>query len=334
MKKVIYGGVFLALISVSVIGCKKSTVKPKEESIESQQLKTSLYRTDDKMLIFNTVPDFDAIIERAGEDLYSELKALEFMSYAETLSSEQENVLDDEFLSWVLNKDLAVQIGNYIYKIDKPNSTVYALSVSQASSYADLIAKNTSNKYVLTFSTEDNVFELLGEVESTEKGSNSCRNSNQQVDNWFEYADFVDVDNVYGNGSDKRYKFERKLKIKYDNWGIYRKFYTEFWHNEKLGGVFDETYFYICDSVQYNVKGGGSGLLTHYPSYAFALNQAIEVPTSNYTYYDDHKEVVYYRATKCLKAYKIRAWVWMRNREDFTPDLVPSSGYLRISDGY
>lgn len=336
MKKVIYVGAFLALVGISIVGCKKEpiqTIGAKNSSEQTLQLKSTAYRSDGKLLIFNSVADFDAIIERAGDDLYSELKALEFKAFAETISSQSENVLEDEFLSYVLNEDLAVQIGNYIYKIDKPKQAVFALPVAESASYSDLIAENTANKYVLAFSTEDNVFELLGEVESTEKSSTSCRNSQTGGDEWVEYANFIDVNNIYGNGTDKRYKFERNLKVRYDSWGIYKKLFTEFKHNEKWYGIYDETYFTIAYQVSYQVKGGGSGTQTHYPTYPFATTaQTVNVPTGSYEYYDDSKEIIHYRATKCLKAYDLKAWCWMRNRQTLKHNLVPDAGYYRIHD--
>ncbi len=336
MKKIIYLGAILASGVTLIVGCKKSVIEPvgSNSKTESIQLKNAYYTTDSKMLIFNTVEDFDAIIENAGDDLYSELRSLDFTCYAETLDDHSPNLVEDEFLSYVLNEHFIVQIGNYIYKINKPNQTVFALSTEHASSYNDLVAENITNEYVLPFSTEDNVFELLAEVESTDKSSTSCRNSNSSVDPWFMYADFIDVNNIYGNGTDKRYKFERRFMVRYDNWGIYRKLFTEFKHNENWFGLWDETYFTVAYQVSYQIKGGGSGTFTHYPSYPFATtSQTVNVPTNQYEYLDDNKEIVHYRATKCLKAYDLKSWCWMRNRATLKHNLVPgSSGYLRVND--
>lgn len=338
MKKVIYGGLFLALVGVGVIGCKKEsfqTAGEKGSDTETSQLKSMAIKTDGRLLIFNTVADFDAAIERSGEDLYRQLHDLGFKSFAETIVSESDDVLEDEFLSNVLNQDLAIQIGNYIYKIDKPNLKVYALPVSEAASYNDLIAENTANKYVLTFSTEDNVFELLGEAPNTDKAlSKNCQSTKENNDGgWKKYADYTDVDNDYGNGSDKHYKFEYYCRVRYDNWGIYRKLFTEFKHKETGGGTFNGTYVSFVYKVSYAVKNGNSGNVTHDANYNFSANTTIEVATSYYEYFTDNKEIVHYKGSKCLKAYDLNSWVWMRNRETFKPILAPSSGCIRINDG-
>lgn len=336
MRKLVYGGVLLALVGVSVIGCKKSTIKPQEENIESesQQLKTTLYRTDGKMLIFNTVRDFDATIEIADDKLHTELKGLGFPSYAETLNEGDKNLIESEFLSCVVNKDFIVQIGNYIYKINKPNKQVFALSINNPEFYNDLIAENTTNKYILGLSTDDDVFELLGEIESTGKGSNSCRNAKSDADGgWSQYADFTDVDNIYGKGTDKRYKFEKRFMVKYDSWGVYKKLFIEFKHNETWGGIWDETYFAVAYESSYNVKGGGSSTTTHYLTYPFATTATtVNVPTSSYEYYDDNKEIILYHASKCLKGYDLKAWCYMRRRDTLKHWLIPAAGYLRIND--
>jgi len=45
------------------------------------------------------------------------------------------------------------------------------------------------------------------------------------------------------------------------------------------------------------------------------------------------KEIIHYRATKCLRAYVLKSWCWYRNREFLTPKLYPNNGCLRIEVG-
>ena len=121
--------------------------------------------------------------------------------------------------------------------------------------------------------------------------------------------------------------------VRYDNWGIFRKLFTEFKHKEVAGGTFDGTYVSFVYKVKYAVKNGGTGNVIHDASYPFATNTTISVPTDYYEYYTDNKEVVHYRGTKCLKAYDLKSWMWMRSRETLKPILAPSSGCIRINAG-
>lgn len=336
MKKLIYGTLFLALAGIGVVGCKKE-IASNNQTNKSQGVKEKsiLYRVENGMLVLNTVDDFDQLIELSTEDFNQTLKDLDYTSYIETLNANEVNTIEDGFLSVVLNRDQAVQIQNYIYRINKASNKVFALHKDYFSSYSDLITENTSNKYILEFSTEDNVFELLGEVEDTEKAlSKKCQSTKENNDGgWNEYADFTDVDNIYGNGKDKRYKFKYRCMVRYDNWGIYRKLFTEFKHKESFGGTWDYTHVSIIYKVKYEIKNGGSGNVTYDDNYSFATNTSIQVPTSQYDYVTANKEIVHYKGTKCLRAYDLNSWFWMRSRKTLMPILAPSSGCIRINDG-
>jgi hypothetical protein len=336
MKKLIYGTLFLALVGIGIIGCKKE-ISSKQETNNSQSVKEKsiLYRVENGMLVLNTVDDFDQLIELSTDDFNQTLKDLDYISYVETLNANDVNTIEDGFLSVALNRNQTIQIQNYIYRINKASSKVFAIHKDHFSSYADLIAENTSNKYVLEFSTEDNVFELLGEVEDTEKAlSKKCQSSKENNDGgWNEYADFTDSDNIYGKGTDKRYKFKYRCMVRYDNWGVYRKLFTEFKHKESFGGTWDYTHVSIIYKVKYEIKNGGSGNVTYDDNYSFATNTSIQVPTSQYDYVTDNKEIVHYKGTKCLRAYDLNSWFWMRSRKTLMPILAPSSGCIRINDG-
>ena len=336
MKKLIYGSLLLVLAAAGVTSCKKDTINEKSKSsVSSPQLRSStLYRVGNGMLIFNTVDDFDKVIQLSTDAYNQSLRDLSYVSYAESLTSGQVNTVEDEFLSAALSRDQAIQIQNFIYHLNKPNGRVFAIHKDKYSHYADLISENTSNSNVLSFSVDENVFELLGEVVDNEKAlSSNCQSSMQNTNGgWTQYADYVDVQNVYGNGSDKRYKFSVWLRVRYDNWGFYRKLFTEFKHKESWGGTFNETYASIAHQVNYYIKNGGSGNVTQYPSFPFASSSSYN-GTSGYEYYTQNKEIQHYRGTKCLKAFVLKSWTWYRNRQHLTPRLYPSNGCLRIEAG-
>ncbi len=286
------------------------------------------------MLVIKSVEDFDSLLSLPNEKIVKNLINLNYTSYAETIYEDSLSVIGDEFLSAALNKDLCIQIGSYIYKIDKPNEKLYALHIDKLEYYSDLRSENTSNKFVLEFSTEENVFELLNEYkdEVGEKSlSKNCQSSSQNNNGgWSQYADFTDVKNVYGNGTNKRYKFNVWLRVRYDNWGIFRKLFTEFKHKEAWGGTYDGSDVAIAYQFQYyQKKSSALNNSTHYPSY----------PSPNYTgnsgyeFFTNNKEIIHYRATKCLGAYVLKSWCWFRDRQTLTPRLYPANGCLRISGG-
>lgn len=293
------------------------------------------YWVENEMLVLNSVDDFDQLIELSTEEFNQTLNDLDYVSYLESLSSDDINSIEDEFLSVALNRDQVIQIQNYIYRINKASNKIFALHRDYYNSYEDLIIENTSNQYILEFSTEENVFELLGEVEDNEKAlSKKCQSSKENNNGgWYQYADFRDVGNIYNKGKDKRYKFKYRCMVRYDNWGIYRKLFTEFKHKEAFGGTWDGTYFSFVYRAKYIVKNGNSGNVIQDASYPFALNTSNNVPTSEYQYFTTNKEIIHYRGTKCLKAYDLNSWIWVRSRETLKPILAPTSGCIRINDG-
>lgn len=336
MKKLIYGSLLVGLVTNGTASCKKDAALSENSltsSLDAQLKSSTLYEVGNAMLIFNTVNDFDKLIELSTDADNQILRDLSYISYTESLTSSQVNVIEDDFLSAALNKDQAIQIQNFIYRLNKLGGKVFALPVDKSSHYADLIAENVANPYVLAFSTEENVFELLGEVVDNEAKSisNDCRSTTQANNGgWTEYADYVDIDDVYGNGSTKRYKFSVWLRVRYDNWGFYRRLFTEFKHKkEALGGTFNGTYTSIGYGVVYQVRNGNSGNVAHTPTYAFTGSYT---GTSNYEFFTDNKEIVHYKGTKCLKMF-LKSWTWFRDRRLLTPRLYPNNGCLRIEEG-
>jgi hypothetical protein len=112
MKKLIFGGLFLAAAGISLVGCKKQIMENYENSNTKKFMLNSEVRNE--MLVFNTVEEFDELISRAGEEEIKQIIALPFVSYWETIDDDSLNVLNDFFTAAVLNKDFLIQIGNYI----------------------------------------------------------------------------------------------------------------------------------------------------------------------------------------------------------------------------
>ncbi|MFM6994522.1 MAG: hypothetical protein ACKOWO_05320 [Sediminibacterium sp.] len=314
-----------------------SCQKENPELVTNQNLKnsSSLYTIQNNRMVLTSVEDFDSLINISDVDMINSIRNLDYVSYDEGLSSTDSNTISDSFLSVVLNSDQVIQIKNYIYKVNKSSNKVFALHKNNFSSYEDLVNENTTNNKILEFSTEDDVFDLLSERETNEKVlSNNCVNTDYDNDGgWLKYADFIDEDNIYGKGTKNRCVFKYRCMVKYDNWGIYRKLFTEFRHKQTQGGSFDETDFTFVYDMKYKSKNGETGVDNETPIFPFALNLNVQVSPSYYDYSADFKEIPHYKGTRCLINYDLRAWVWMRNRQTLKPILAPESGCIRIHDG-
>ena len=92
---------------------------------------------------------------------------------SETLTNPVDTIYDDYgILPKILNEDKIVKIGEYLIKIDLHNERVLVLEEQHKSEYADLVTDNFENSHIMTFSTDDEVLELL---ENGSKGSVNAR---------------------------------------------------------------------------------------------------------------------------------------------------------------
>jgi hypothetical protein len=85
-------------------------------------------------------------------------------------SSENDDLLGDDDLAQILNEDWIVQIGDYLYRVNKPTELVYVLPASNVSEYQDLVNENVANKNIRKFSTEEDVVELAERGAEGQKG--------------------------------------------------------------------------------------------------------------------------------------------------------------------
>ena len=172
MKKLIYGTLFLALVGIGVVGCKKENKLP---LVESNKSKIS---TDGKMLIFETVESYENSVEDLTEEkrekVLSEISKLNFKNYfsVEHFNSKSGNdsIQEmDDYLGQLLNEVGIVQIGNYIYKVNLQSEKVFVLAVSNSSEYQDLVNENVANKNIRKFSIDDDVIYIAESDEPGEK---------------------------------------------------------------------------------------------------------------------------------------------------------------------
>jgi len=303
--------------------------------VNADQLKSgnASYWSDGRMLVFSNLGEFEKVVDNPTnqfiENFISEVNGMSHITYSKLLSTgNREDTLMDEYLAFILNKDLTVQIGDYLYRVNKAREKVFVLPASDIGNYNDLVSENLTNPNLLDFSTEDDVFELMGQSKdvSGEKAmSKNCQSSKDDKEEE-EYADFDDDLPIY-NHQGRHYKFHYKLKVRYDNWGIYRKLFTEFKHWESIWGIYDETYFTVDYYYTYLVKNGNAGQMFYQPSAQYNYWQNLNnTSTGIYQFLHKNKEIIHYRSTRCLSKYYLKAWAWFRNRETLKPKWIPQGG--------
>lgn len=167
MKKFMYGTLFLALVGIGIVGCKKEINLKPTNQVESSNSDFNI-SSDGRMLIFNSTTDYGLVMSNNSKEVKSkfqkELLKMQFTSYAESISTGKtlgnNNLIGDDDLAQILNSDWIVQIGNYLYRVNKPTESVFVLPSSHVSQYQDLVNENLTNKNIRKFSTEDDVIEL------------------------------------------------------------------------------------------------------------------------------------------------------------------------------
>lgn len=177
MKKLIFGGVFLAVVGTGIVGCKKETIISNNNKTSSLIEKDGLrFFSENGMLVFNSVEDYELSISdlTADEESYfvSTINGLNYTSYTEELANQGANAVDligDNVLSAILNKDRVVQIANYLYKVNIQNEKVFVLPKTKISELSDLINENKTNKNIRQFSIGDDVIYLAESGDPGEK---------------------------------------------------------------------------------------------------------------------------------------------------------------------
>jgi hypothetical protein len=176
MKKLMYGALFLAAVGIGVVGCRKESLQ--KQMVQDVNSSSEFNITSDgRMLIFESIDDYKKVVNDPSDEskakFLNEVANLKHTTYAELLSlkkSESNDLLGDDDLAQILNEDWIVQIGDYLYRVNKPTESVYVLPASNVDQYEDLVNENKSNKNIRKFSTEDDVIELAENGAEGQKG--------------------------------------------------------------------------------------------------------------------------------------------------------------------
>lgn len=176
MKKLVYGTLFLALVGVGFVGCKKENIALNDQNSIKQTKEGTRYYAENGILVFNSVEDYETsvsdLIEEDEENFVNSILGLDYTSYTEELANQGSNATDlieDNVLSAILNKERLVQIANYVYRINLQSEKVFVLPVTEMADLADLVNEDKGNKNIRQFSTGDDVIYLAESGDPGEK---------------------------------------------------------------------------------------------------------------------------------------------------------------------
>jgi len=146
--------------------------------------------TDGQMLVFNSDEDYENVVsvgyDGRANDAILAIEQMKFERYADQsvakTTYDDFNSDIDATLARLLNKNGAIQIGQYIYKVDVQKDSVFAIDARyKESNYQDLIDGNTNNKRVVGFSTDEEVLDVVYERMTTNSVGEKKKNVSKIV---------------------------------------------------------------------------------------------------------------------------------------------------------
>ncbi|MCC6182429.1 MAG: hypothetical protein IT237_11410 [Bacteroidia bacterium] len=325
MKKIIYGGLFLTIVGISIVGCTKEKLQQVKE-VNTQQSQPVVFderyhiATDKKLLIFESSEAYESILSSTEpefiEGFISTLKSMDLKSY-QSMIDNNPNVKDeigDDFLASMLNEDLTLKIGKFLYKIDVNNEKVYVLAEKNISDYQDLIDKKESNPNILVYSTEDEVIKLV------ENGLPSAQRGIFCSDRWAKHksatSNTVTVSPTNG--------FQMVLVSKYQALGIYFVLKSIGQFQSVQNGELN--YWFQLDNCDYSVRCGSS--VSDYSHPWISVNHTTNGNTKTQTYR-------FYNGVKALKSYDYKVRYRCENSSIPSypnPYTIFFTDYVHISD--
>jgi hypothetical protein len=119
-------------------------------------------------LAFANIEDYNKVVDNPTDAtrqsfLYC-INKFVFTSLQEkypTFSDTATTQIYDDYFRQIINTDMAVQIGAHIFHINAAKGNVYVLPVIFESQYTQLIAEDRSNPNITTYSTEDEVLNII-----------------------------------------------------------------------------------------------------------------------------------------------------------------------------
>ncbi|MFP4293536.1 MAG: hypothetical protein ACLFQ0_18030 [Cyclobacteriaceae bacterium] len=158
--------------------------------------------------------------------------SLKKRSFSSNERTEAEDILiEDEYISSLMNQDGILQIGEYLFKINVNQELVYALHESNKRHYNDLVGENEESKKIMIFSTNDDVLPLLSEgstgtIKNARETGLTCKQSQAAAEN--ESYDFY-----FGQGDGYRIR----TVVRYVKLGVYFKLMAKMRNQMKAGPI-------------------------------------------------------------------------------------------------
>ena len=277
------------------MACKKEEIQAKSSNNVSPNqsgLVESSSSTKSSFLVFKSSEEFDVLAntdEQNRKVLMSKLEKDQFVSYQESkqLEKSSSDLIGDDFLSSILNKDLIVQIGNYLYKVNKSIEKVFVLPVINLNEYSDLVSENKLNKHIRVFSTEDNVIELAESGAAGEKAL-FCKDDGVGSRNHStSYYHKIGVNN-----------YVIKHNLRHRKYGIYFTLDVFSETNQPYGGKFKYEFSNSGTEGQWRIRCGSWGSVAGSTSSSFSnttwYQRDIHHSSTNYNKYNIRVRVYYY----------------------------------------
>ncbi len=170
MKKIFFSALTCTAIvtTITIYSCKKETVAQPQNSANDFNVSVI-----DNRLAFKTVEDYEKAMSNPTAEtetkFLSTIKTITSSTSFNTTNNEHKDtrgvntdmrpLIQSDYFRSILNSDCAVQIEDFIFRVNPISKKVFVLPVEYKNEYNDLISENTTNEDVQEFSTDENVLE-------------------------------------------------------------------------------------------------------------------------------------------------------------------------------
>jgi hypothetical protein len=334
MKKII----IIMLAIVTIFACAKETTTTAETTntqtetteVASRQESVTIEQpvNNNGMLIFRNEEHFTQVmtnLERTNNDEWENSLGFTSIRRANPAIYQGGDLADmpiqDKYLPTVLNNHYMVQVGNWIFKLQTSNRTVYALFHTKTDKI-DLLRANevAEDSEIRTFSFDDEVFETLAKIEARgvigANSRNSCASSNSNNpmnrDSWTVMCTSPQNASLF----ESQEKFQAVLK--YDGWGIYKCLYIRWCHKHRADKRPSATSYVDEDDQGSNItfiytykkkNSSNSSFSTSPQALSSIGNGSLNFSSQYYRYPNNDEQWNIYRGTTCLETFNINAMV-------------------------
>ncbi len=204
---------------ITFYSCKKDNSKIPDATSESKTISiTDSIQIKDNRLVFASVNTYENFIENSGSSTTNTNRI------GQSLKTSQDTLIDNDFLTSILNDKNIIQIGQKAYKLDFANELCYVLSDLTADNMKILEKSDTISGKLKVYSFDDEVLYLDEEANSDSKNNRRCHDSGasrKHKTNGPNGKGYPVFDNLYVRGADGQDSGYFKLKPQAKN--VYQK---------------------------------------------------------------------------------------------------------------